>query len=164
MKKTSKLFLATSMALVLAACGNTNTDEEDLTPENEQTEQTEDAENTEDTGNTEEPENDDSDTADTENSSEDDVDEDDMATVPEEELENTETVSDHENYEELSAQDYFDPAEYNSRLVTDNPGTRIFIFENEGKQAYKTIYIKKANRLKVIDLVNDELLMNEVIN
>src|SRR5699024_11638979 len=148
MKKTSKLFLATSMALVLAACGNTNTDEEDLTPENEQTEQTEDAENTEDTGNTEEPENDDSDTADTENSSEDDVDEDDMATVPEEELENTETVSDHENYEELSAQDYFDPAAYNSRLVTDNTATRIFIFVYEGKQDYKNHKFKNYKMIK----------------
>lgn len=164
MKKTSKLFLATSMALVLAACGNTNTDEEDLTPENEQTEQAEDTENTEDADNTEETENNESDAADTNDTVDEDVDEDDMATVPEEELENTETVSDHENYEELSAQNYFDPAEYNSRLVTDNPGTRIFIFENDGKQAYKTIFIKKANRLKVIDLVNDKLLMNEVIN
>lgn len=151
MKKINKLFLATSITLLLAACGDTNTDE-DLTPDNEPSEQLDDTENMEET------ENDETDTADEE------VNKDDMAGVSEEELEDTETVSDHENYEELAAQDYFDPVEYNSRLITDNPGTRIFIFENEGQQAYKTIFIKKANRLKVIDLVNDELLMNEIIN
>lgn len=152
MKKINKLFLGTSITLLLAACGNTNTDE-DLTPDNEPSEQLDDTENVEETENNL-TENDETDTADEE------VNEDDMAGVSEEELEDTETVSDHENFEELAAQDYFEP----SRLITDNPGTRIFIFENEGQQAYKTIFIKKANRLKVIDLVNDELLMNEIIN
>lgn len=155
-EKINKLFLGTSITLLLAACGNTNTDE-DLTPDNEPSEQLDDTENVEETENNL-TENDETDTADEE------VNEDDMAGVSEEELEETETVSDHENYEELAAQGYFDPVEYNSRLITDNPGTRIFIFENEGQQAYKTIFVKRANRLKVIDLVNDELLMNEIIN
>lgn len=148
MQKMSKLFLATSMALVLAACGDTQTDGEDLTTGNEQTEEsTSDEMTSTDSVETDE-----------------EVSEDDMAAASEEELDNTEVVSDHENYEELPAQDYFNPADFTSHLLTDNPGTRVFIFEDGSEQAYKTVFVKRANRLKVIDLIHDELLTNEIIN
>ena len=166
MKKMSKLLIASSLSLVLAACGNTDSGDEDLTPETDQTEDTETTEDTdtvEETEDTEESEENESDT-DSEEASDEDVSEDDMASADEEELESAENVSDHEEYEELSAQDFFNPDDYTSHLVVDNPGKRIFVFEDDGQQAYKTIYIKKANRLKIIDLKNDDLLMNEIID
>ena len=163
MKKMSKLLIASSLSLVLAACGNTDSGDEDLTPETDQTEDTETAEDTDTVEETEESEENESDT-DSEEASDEDVSEDDMASADEEELESAENVSDHEEYEELSAQDFFNPDDYTSHLVVDNPGKRIFVFEDDGQQAYKTIYIKKANRLKIIDLKNDDLLMNEIID
>ncbi|SHE96765.1 hypothetical protein SAMN02745249_01529 [Atopostipes suicloacalis DSM 15692] len=165
-KKMSKLLIASSLSLVLAACGNTDSGDEDLTPETDQTEDTETAEDTdtvEETEDTEESEENESDT-DSEEASDEDVSDDDMASADEEELESAENVSDHEEYEELSAQDFFNPDDYTSHLVVDNPGKRIFVFEDDGQQAYKTIYIKKTNRLKIIDLKNDGLLMNEIID
>ena len=168
MKKMSKLLIASSLSLVLAACGNTDSGDEDLTPD---TDQTEDTESTEDTDTAEETEDEDTtesdeneSDADSEEASDEDVSEEDMASADEEELESAEKVSDHEEYEELSAQDFFNPDDYTSHLVVDNPGKRIFVFEDNGQQAYKTIYIKKANRLKIIDLKNDDLLMNEIID
>ena len=163
MKKMSKLLIASSLSLVLAACGNTDSGDEDLTPETDQTEDTETTEDTDTVEETEESEENESDT-DSEEASDEDVSEDDMASADEEELESAENVSDHEEYEELSAQDFFNPDDYTSHLVVDNPGKRIFVFEDDGQQAYKTIYIKKTNRLKIIDLKNDGLLMNEIID
>ena len=163
MKKMSKLLIASSLSLVLAACGNTDSGDEDLTPETDQTEDTGTTEDTDNVEETEESEENESD-ADSEEASEEDVSEDDMASADEEELESAENVSDHEEYEELSVQDFFNPDDYTSHLVVDNPGKRIFVFEDDGQQAYKTIYIKKANRLKIIDLKNDDLLMNEIID
>ena len=166
MKKMSKLLIASSLSLVLAACGNTDSGDEDLTPETDQTEDTETTEDTdtvEETEDTEESEENESDT-DSEEASDEDVSDDDMASADEEELESAEKISDHEEYEELAAQDFFNPDDYTAHLVVDNPGKRIFVFEDDGQQAYKTIYIKKTNRLKIIDLKNDGLLMNEIID
>lgn len=89
--------------------------------------------------------------------------EEDMAHVSEGELEQSEKVAELEKYEELSSQDYFDPEAFQVHLITDNPGTRVFIFHDGEQLAYKTVFIKHENRLKVIDLVNDTLLMNGVI-
>ena len=172
MKKMSKLLIASSLSLVLAACGNTDSGDEDLTPDTDQTEDTEStedtdtAEETEDEDTTESDENESDTDADTDSdeASDEDVSDEDMASADDEELESAEKVSDHEEYEELSAQDFFNPDDYTSHLVVDNPGKRIFVFEDNGQQAYKTIYIKKANRLKIIDLKNDDLLMNEIID
>jgi len=92
------------------------------------------------------------------------VDEEDMAPASNEEIENSESVLEFGNYEELSYQDFFNPEEYGARLITDNPGTRVFIFHDGEQQAYKTVFIKNDNRLKVIDINNNELLMNERMN
>src|SRR5699024_8015611 len=132
MKKMSKLLIASSLSLVLAACGNTDSGDEDLTPETDQTEDTETAEDTDTVEETEESEENESDT-DSEEASDEDVSEDDMASADEEELESAENVSDHEEYEELSAQDFFNPDDYTSHLVVDNPGKRIFVFEDDGQ-------------------------------
>ena len=79
-------------------------------------------------------------------------------------LENSEAIDSLENYQEFWSQDYFNPEDFQIHLSTDNPGTRIFIFHEDSEQYYKTIFIKDEKRLKIIDLVNDKLLMNEIIN
>ncbi|SFH58379.1 hypothetical protein [Pisciglobus halotolerans] len=48
-------------------------------------------------------------------------------------------------------------------IVTDNPNKRVILFEDGHEKAYKTIFIKNANRLKVIDLQGDGLVLNEKI-
>lgn len=91
------------------------------------------------------------------------ADADEMSPATEDAMANAEVTTDFEQYEELSYQEYFDPAAHTAHLLTDNPGTRIFIFQDGAQQAYKTIFVKQENRLKIIDLQNDKLLMNEVL-
>ena len=93
-----------------------------------------------------------------------DVSDEDLADVPNSDLESAESVSEYAAYEELAAQDVFNPADYDGHLVTDNPGTRIFLFRNGDMQMYKTIFVKNNNRLKVIDLQADQMVYNEQIN
>lgn len=95
---------------------------------------------------------------------EDTTDEEDLADVSDSDLENAKAVSEYDAYEELSAQNVFDPADYEGHLVTDNQGTRVFLFRDENKQMYKTIFVKNNNRLKVIDLQKDQMVFNEQIN
>ena len=87
-----------------------------------------------------------------------------MTPATEDEIEQAESVSEFSNYEEIEYQDIFNPDEYEAHLITDNPGTRVFIFRDGEQQAYKTIYIKSENRLKLINIANNEMLLNEVIN
>lgn len=87
-----------------------------------------------------------------------------MAPASDEEIEQADTVSESLDYEELAYQDVFNPEEYDARLITDNPGTRVFIFRDGEQQVYKTVYIKSDNRLKLIDIANNQLLLNEQIN
>ena len=92
------------------------------------------------------------------------VSDEDLSPASDEELEQSESVSEFSSYEELSQQDFFEPENFEAHLVTDNPGNRIFIFRDGNQQAYKTVFIKDTHRLKVIDIANDELLMNERIH
>lgn len=43
----------------------------------------------------------------------------------------------------------------NYTVGTDNPNKRILIFNIDGEKRYKSIYIKKSNILKVIDIKNN---------
>lgn len=87
-----------------------------------------------------------------------------MESATSEEIQLAETPDDYSSYPELAAQDIFQPSDFTGHLITDNPGTRVFIFKEGETQAYKTVFIKNNQRLKVIDLVNHELLMNEQID
>ncbi|HJB24874.1 MAG TPA: hypothetical protein H9946_12110 [Candidatus Jeotgalibaca pullicola] len=87
----------------------------------------------------------------------------DLEAVTEEELANAESVSEYDSYEELVYQDVFNPEQYQGSIVTDNQGKRIFLFSDGQKQIYKTIYIKHDNRLKIIDLQEDDLVYNKII-
>ena len=90
--------------------------------------------------------------------------EDEMAPASDEEIEQAESISEFTDYPELVHQNVFNPEDYDAWLVTDNPGTRVFIFRDGEQQAYKTVFIKSDNRLKLIDIANNELLLNERIN
>ncbi|MBO0589340.1 membrane lipoprotein lipid attachment site-containing protein [Sporosarcina sp. E16_8] len=54
---------------------------------------------------------------------------------------------------------------HNATVETDNPGTRIILFENNnGVKAYKSIFVKNDNRLKIIKLDDDGLIYNDIVN
>lgn len=99
-----------------------------------------------------------SEAADTETDSED------MAPVSEEEVANAEEATDLSQYEELTyAKDQIDLSDYESRILNDNQGKRVMLFSDGNQQVYKTVYVKHNNWLKVIDLKNDDLVVNESI-
>lgn len=87
--------------------------------------------------------------------------EDDLAFVPEEELGSADDIQQSE-YPELSTlQEMIDLETVESYLITDNPGTRVIVFVEDGEQAYKSIYIKSDNRLKLVDFEVNELILDE---
>ncbi|WP_225743571.1 hypothetical protein [Marinilactibacillus sp. Marseille-P9653] len=86
--------------------------------------------------------------------------EEEMAPVDDEDLEDAEMISDLSDYEEFADQDTFDPSQLDAYLITDNPGTRVILFTEGDEQMFKSIYIKEDNRFKVVDLVENELLIN----
>ncbi|MFL2132349.1 hypothetical protein [Desemzia sp. FAM 24101] len=87
--------------------------------------------------------------------------EEDLAPVPEEELDSADSIQ-SPDYPELTViQEEIDLETVESYLMTDNPGTRVMIFVEDGEQAYKSIYIKSDNRLKLVNLKSDELMIDE---
>lgn len=91
--------------------------------------------------------------------------------------ENTESVEDNsvsnppsdtnnleafEEYQQIS--EIADLEGLNGIVETDNPGTRIILFEDEnGRKTLKSVFVKKENRLKVISLDNEGLLYNDIL-
>ena len=60
--------------------------------------------------------------------------------------------------------DFIDVNHYTITSQTENKGNRILVFANEeGEKEYKSIFVKNDQRLKIIDLVDDHLLFNDVI-
>ncbi|WP_068777722.1 hypothetical protein [Paenibacillus sp. FJAT-26967] len=53
--------------------------------------------------------------------------------------------------------------DYQFKTVTDNEGDRILLIEQDGKERYKTIYVKKTKRLKIIQLDREGQIFNEVL-
>lgn len=149
-----KISFILATGAVLTACQTDEADTSDV--------ETEEVEEMEDT------ESEDLDTQEDEAALDDEVDEavvadEDLQPVSDEELDSADNVVDLTQYEEFSNQDVFVPENYDAYLITDNPGNRVFIFSDDNQQAFKTIFIKNDNRLKVIDLINNELLMNDPI-
>lgn len=75
-----------------------------------------------------------------------------------------EEVKDYETFEEYQAiteviEEDFDEV----RVVNDNKRNRVLLFVNDkGHTQYKSIYVKKTNRLKVIDF-NGGLIFNDIL-
>lgn len=84
--------------------------------------------------------------------------------VSKEELNEAEVIDDLTEYPETTAiQETIDLTELTGYIVSDNPGTRILIFTNEEKQVYKSIFVKDEKQLKVIDLEQNEVLIDETV-
>ncbi|VDG97119.1 Uncharacterised protein [Lysinibacillus sphaericus] len=68
-------------------------------------------------------------------------------------------------YEEYSKiAEVADVNDFKGIVESDNPGTRVILFEDEsGKKKVKSVYVKKENRLKVISLDDDGLLYNDIL-
>jgi len=53
---------------------------------------------------------------------------------------------------------------YQGIVETDNKGNRVILFEDEkGHSEYKSIFVKRDNRLKLVQFIDDGLLYNEII-
>lgn len=83
----------------------------------------------------------------------------------------TETVNSEEDdvadlEEGTELQDTIDDLDdLNVETATDNPNKRVLLFSNdEGEKQYKSVFIEQKNRLKIIDINNDDLLMNQEID
>lgn len=49
-------------------------------------------------------------------------------------------------------------------IETDNPNTRVIIFNTaDSIKKYKTVFVKRENRLKIINLENHEQIYNQII-
>lgn len=84
--------------------------------------------------------------------------------VSKEELNEAEVIDDLTEYPETTAiQETIDLTKLTGHIVSDNPGTRILIFTNEEKQVYKSILVKDEKQLKVIDLEQNEVLIDETV-
>lgn len=83
-----------------------------------------------------------------------------LAPVSDNELTEAERIDDISQYDEFSEQDIFDPTGYDAYLITDNGSTRVILFNDGDDQMFKSVFIEEDNRLKIIDLQNNELLLN----
>ncbi|GIO23320.1 hypothetical protein [Oceanobacillus sp. J11TS1] len=74
----------------------------------------------------------------------------------------TDTSYEYEEQEVIETQ--IDDGEYEVVVETDNPGTRVLFYEIGGEKYYKTIFVKNENRLKIIDIQNNNSqIYNETI-
>ena len=74
----------------------------------------------------------------------------------------TDSSYDYEEQEVVETQ--IEDGEYEVVVETDNPGTRVMFYEIGGEKYYKTIFVKKENRLKIIDIQNNNgQIYNETI-
>ncbi|MBW8351839.1 hypothetical protein K0H71_20775, partial [Bacillus sp. IITD106] len=86
--------------------------------------------------------------------------------VPDKQLDDsTTTGTEQTDYIELSIVfNKIGNNEYEQVVETDNSNKRVILFEDQNHhKKFKSIYIKHDNRLKVIDLANNELILNEIL-
>ncbi|GBD66518.1 hypothetical protein KV134_08010 [Tetragenococcus halophilus] len=82
------------------------------------------------------------------------------------ESQNSDAENDVADFEEGDIlQDTIDLEGLTMETATDNPNKRVLLFSNdEGQKEYKSVFIKRTNRLKIIDTANDDLLLNEELD
>ncbi|AXH99617.1 hypothetical protein DV702_07545 [Sporosarcina sp. PTS2304] len=142
-----KWWIVPAAAIFLAACGNDNatkpTEDDDISvdmiePEEQPEEQ---MEATEEPASTVEEEATDEETT---------------------EAQPTPSVDELSTYEESAVLAEHIPVDtLKSHVETDNPGTRVILFEDEsGKKVYKSVFVKHDQHVKIIDL-NDDILVYE---
>lgn len=88
-----------------------------------------------------------------------------MDGTSDEELDSAEVIEELTDYPEtVTIQETINLTNLTGYVISDNPGTRILIFTNEGKQVYKSIFVKDEERLKVIDLEQNDLVIDETVS
>lgn len=76
--------------------------------------------------------------------------------------------TDHDEWSSLSEYDTIiqniDEKDYTFKTVTDNQNKRILLLtDQDGKEQYKTVFIKDTSRLKIIDLDGEGEIFNAVL-
>jgi len=128
MKKLLTILFSISIIVGLAACSNDDT-AEDTTSEDNETPEVEEQEEQE-----------------TDVESDEIMDEDTEEQNPE--------MDDYEEASKIEEKVDLDGLEV--EVETDNDNNRVLLFLDEGKEVYKTIYIKRDHRLKIIDIIDNE--------
>ena len=153
MKRLLILLAAVGIMFGLVACGSNDEDTTDNDTTEENTETTEENDVDEEPSSEKEDEPEDTEKADEPEKStpEDDNDEDDGSEISE--------------FKESSViEDEIDVSDLNANIETDNNNKRVILFKDGDKAVYKTIFIKNDDRLKIIDIGNDEgQIYNETI-
>lgn len=69
------------------------------------------------------------------------------------------------DFEEASTiEEQIDIAGLDVEVKTDNQNNRVILFKDGDKAVYKTVYVKHDQRLKIIDIIDDEgQIYNEII-
>lgn len=152
------LVCISSLLLVLGACGNQEPEAESGEVEEQETvvEETEETEESEESEVEDETEDDSEE--DSESDAEGDVENDEAEEVNKEQSGELEELEEYEMLE-----DNIDLTEYTPDVKEDNSHKRIILFKNgKNNEKYKSIYIKKENRLKIIEF-DEGLIYNEKI-
>lgn|SRR5699024_366728 len=153
MKRLLILLAAVGIMFGLVACGSNDEDTTDNDTTEENTETTEENDVDEEPSSEKEDEPEDTEKADEPEKStpEDDNDEDDGSEISE--------------FKESSViEDEIDVSDLDANIETDNNNKRVILFKDGDKAVYKTIFIKNDDRLKIIDIGNDEgQIYNETI-
>lgn len=128
MKKLLTILFSISIIVGLAACSNDDTAEDTTSEDNETPEVEEQEEQATDV------------------ESDEIMDEDTEEQNPE--------MDDYEEASKIEEKVDLDGLEV--EVETDNDNNRVLLFLDEGKEVYKTIYIKRDHRLKIIDIIDNE--------
>lgn len=143
----------------LAACSNDNNkfdttqpneDELNFSPEESEDESNDNIDENElpAEGETEESEADENEVEHSEDSN------DEESNIPEEimDFEESTTLTEHVQLDDLT-----------THIQTDNQNTRVIIFSGDQGKQYKSVFVKRQNRLKIINLDTDAQIFNEII-
>ena len=160
MKKILLAIVSFAVLIGMVACSNNDNNESNKDNQNEVNEQNVEPEVEEEApennGNTEDEQSSDNE-ADGDNAE-------DVENVEDDQDGNNipENIADFEETATLIEQ--IDIDNMNAQIETDNQNNRVIIFSEESKtKKYKSIFIKKQNRLKIISLDNDGQIFNEII-
>lgn len=143
MKKRQVAFFA--LSLMLAGCGTQNNASENETAESQKSQTSSALQES--------------------NKSEESSSSEELNQATEEELSDAEQVNSVMEYEEMeTVQKEVNLNEYDAYLFTDNPGSRVVVFMEGNQQVYKTIFVKNNKQLKVVDLQENQLIVNQKID
>src|SRR5699024_1252075 len=165
MKKIITILMTIGVIFGLAACGtNNDTNSAESNEIEDSTEVTKDEGNTNEVDSEEESEQ--SKEGNSTNTSNENENCDSKTQNNKEEENNTEEEnSKNEEFKESEViEKEIDVSDLNVEIETDNDNNRVILFKENNKPVYKTVYIKRDQRLKIIDIENNEgQIYNKII-